>query len=214
MLLDEFKIVEVAAIVLRDAQGRVLSVRKGSSPRFQMPGGKLEAHETPLEAALREVREEVGLDLKNAAIRPLGDFSAPASNEPGFTVVSHVFIAEGVFSPQQVRPHAEIAEVDWFDPSAPTTRPQAPLQAKIFCCSSPAVNPRSIHSVVIHNCQADALITAGEALSTAGGFCVKRAVDLVDNLKTAFCQEFSPPGDIYVDNSQACKSTDLSTTVE
>lgn len=47
MLLDEFKIVEVAAIVLRDAQGRVLSVRKGSSPRFQMPGGKLEAHETP-----------------------------------------------------------------------------------------------------------------------------------------------------------------------
>lgn len=132
MLLDEFKIVEVAAIVLRDAQGRVLSVRKGSSPRFQMPGGKLEAHETPLEAALREVREEVGLDLKNAAIRPLGDFSAPASNEPGFTVVSHVFIAEGIFSPQQVRPHAEIAEVDWFDPSAPTTRPQAPLQAKIF----------------------------------------------------------------------------------
>jgi len=132
MLLEEFKIVEVAAIVLRDAQGRVLSVRKGSSPRFQMPGGKLEAHETPLEAALREVREEVGLDLKNAAIRPLGDFSAPASNEPGFTVVSHVFIAEGVFSSQQVRPHAEIAEVDWFDPSAPTTRPQAPLQAKIF----------------------------------------------------------------------------------
>ena len=132
MLLDEFKIVEVAAIVLRDAQGRVLSVRKGSSPRFQMPGGKLEAHESPLEAALREVREEVGLDLKNAAIRPLGDFSAPASNEPGFTVVSHVFIAEGVFSPQQLRPHAEIAEVDWFDPSALTTRPQAPLQAKIF----------------------------------------------------------------------------------
>jgi len=39
MLLDEFKIVEVAAIVLRDAQGRVLSVRKGSSPRFHMPGG-------------------------------------------------------------------------------------------------------------------------------------------------------------------------------
>lgn len=132
MLLEEFKIVEVAAIVLRDAQGRVLSVRKGSSPRFQMPGGKLEAHESPLEAALREVREEVGLDLKNAAIRPLGDFSAPASNEPGFTVVSHVFIADEVFNPQQVRPHAEIAEVDWFDPAAPTTRPQAPLQAKIF----------------------------------------------------------------------------------
>ena len=70
MLLDEFKIVEVAAIVLRDAQGRVLSVRKGSSPRFQMPGGKLEAHESPLEAALREVREEVGLDLKTRLYGP------------------------------------------------------------------------------------------------------------------------------------------------
>ena len=47
-------------------------------------------------------------------------------------MVSHVFIADGIFNPQQVRPHAEIAEVDWFDPAAPTTRPQAPLQAKIF----------------------------------------------------------------------------------
>ena len=64
MLLDEFKIVEVAALCCVMPRGRVLSVRKGSSPRFQMPGGKLEAHESPLEAALREVREEVGLDLK------------------------------------------------------------------------------------------------------------------------------------------------------
>lgn len=37
MLLEEFKIVEVAAIVLRDAQGRVLSVRKGPPPGFRCP---------------------------------------------------------------------------------------------------------------------------------------------------------------------------------
>lgn len=37
---------------------------------WNAPGGKIDAHESPMEAAIREVREEVGLDVKE--LRPGG----------------------------------------------------------------------------------------------------------------------------------------------
>ena len=40
-------------------------------------GGKLEPDESPLEAAVREVREESGLDLPPAAFRALGSVTFP-----------------------------------------------------------------------------------------------------------------------------------------
>ena len=38
--------IEVAAVVFRNSFGHVLTVRKESSTKFQLPGGKLEAGET------------------------------------------------------------------------------------------------------------------------------------------------------------------------
>jgi 8-oxo-dGTP diphosphatase len=40
-------------------------------------GGKLEADESPLEAAMRELREEAGLDLPAEAFHPLGTLTFP-----------------------------------------------------------------------------------------------------------------------------------------
>ncbi|MDH6580322.1 NUDIX hydrolase [Kitasatospora sp. MAP5-34] len=60
-----------AAIVVRG--GRVLMVRRRASEgelSWQFPGGKIEVGETPAQAAVRETREEVGLDV--AALRLLG----------------------------------------------------------------------------------------------------------------------------------------------
>ena len=79
--------IEVAAVVIRNPQGHVLTVRKKSSTKYQLPGGKPEAGEALVDAALREVAEEVGLTLDAESLNKLGTFDAPAANEPGEVVV-------------------------------------------------------------------------------------------------------------------------------
>lgn len=116
--MSESKIIRVAALVLSDSEGRVLTVRKQGTSRFMQPGGKPEPGENPAETALREVREEVGLQLQPEQLIPMGEFSAPAANEPDHTVVCHNFrvtfdaVADDLLG--QLRPAAEIAEIRWI----------------------------------------------------------------------------------------------------
>ena len=107
---DQRATIVVAAVVLRDEAGRMLSVRKRGTTSFLLPGGKLEPGETPAQAALREVAEEVGVVLDGERLALLGEFEAPAANEPGHVVRSTVFT-----HPARVVPTlaAEIEELRW-----------------------------------------------------------------------------------------------------
>jgi 8-oxo-dGTP pyrophosphatase MutT (NUDIX family) len=109
----------VAAVVLRDADGRVLVVRKRGTSRFMLPGGKIEPGEAPAEAAIRELREEVGAELAPELLVLLGDWIAPAANEPGELVHGHVFEHPWVAG---LSARAEIAEVEWLHPDAMSMR--------------------------------------------------------------------------------------------
>ena len=100
----------VSAVVLRDGAGRVLTVRKSGTTALMLPGGKLEPGESAAAAAVREAREEVGADLDERLLRPLGVFEAAAANEPGRTVSATVF----EHPPVPVgAPAREIAEATW-----------------------------------------------------------------------------------------------------
>lgn len=55
---------ESAQVVLINEEGLILGVsRKDNHKDFGLPGGKLEGNETPEEAAIRETKEETGLDI-------------------------------------------------------------------------------------------------------------------------------------------------------
>jgi 8-oxo-dGTP diphosphatase len=53
-----------AGALLRDDQGRVLLVEPTYKPYFEIPGGVVEADESPLAAVVRELREELGLQVQ------------------------------------------------------------------------------------------------------------------------------------------------------
>ena len=100
-------VIVVAAVALVRGD-EVLTVRKRGTSRFMLVGGKLEPGETALEAALRETREEVGIDLETA--QPLGEYWSDAANEPGHRLHSTVFLARTTAEPVAT---GEIAEVRW-----------------------------------------------------------------------------------------------------
>ena len=54
-----------SAVVITDPRGDVLLMRRAYPPfDWVLPGGGAEAHESPSETALREVREELGLQVE------------------------------------------------------------------------------------------------------------------------------------------------------
>lgn len=107
------RVISVSAVVLTGPDGSVITVRKAGTDRFMLPGGKWEMGESPLLCAIREVHEELGVELAPDALTSLGRFTTATANEPGFELVSEVFAASVVV---EARPRSEIAEMRWVTP--------------------------------------------------------------------------------------------------
>ncbi|GAB19298.1 hypothetical protein GOEFS_080_00100 [Gordonia effusa NBRC 100432] len=107
--------IRVSAVVLRDAAGAILTVRKRGTDRFMFPGGKPEPGETAIEAAIRECGEELRLQLDARELNLLGVFRSPAANEPGIDVEATVFVCASIVDSEHdaITPAAEIAELRW-----------------------------------------------------------------------------------------------------
>lgn len=69
------KIVLVAAVALVDADGRVLISKRPLAKQlgglWEFPGGKVEQGERPETALIRELKEELAIDVAEACLAPL-----------------------------------------------------------------------------------------------------------------------------------------------
>lgn len=77
-------LVVVVACALVDADGRVLIAKrpaqKDMAGLWEFPGGKVVDEEPPEEALIRELREELGINVTQACLAPLTFASHPYEN--------------------------------------------------------------------------------------------------------------------------------------
>jgi 8-oxo-dGTP diphosphatase len=72
------RVVPCVGAVVHDAAGRLLLIRRGHDPHrglWSLPGGRIEAGESPEQAVVRDVREETGLGVVPG--RPVGRVTIP-----------------------------------------------------------------------------------------------------------------------------------------
>ncbi len=85
---------DTATLVFVQEPGRVLLIRKKrglGAGKINGPGGRLEPDETPLEAAIREVREE--LCVVPTGVEKRGELAFQFTD--GYALFCHVFSADG-----------------------------------------------------------------------------------------------------------------------
>ena len=126
--------IRVCAVVLFNDDGRVALVRKRNTEAFMFPGGKPEPNEDGVTTAVREVHEELGVELAAQQLKHLGSFTTQAANEADTQLFSRVYTAL-LPSSETVTAQAEIVELLWVVPGAVTLSPGtrlAPLASMIL----------------------------------------------------------------------------------
>ena len=113
------------ACFLNDKQ-ELLVVRKKNTAVWMLPGGKLDVNETPTEALIRELQEELQIEIDASTLRFIGSFDAIAANEADTFVNAQAFLARLPTGKTPIH-GAEIAEMKWLPLSMSTQSDIAPL---------------------------------------------------------------------------------------
>ena len=99
------KLVLVAACALIDVDGRVLLAQrppgKAMAGLWEFPGGKVESGERPEDSLIRELKEELGIIVREACLAPL-TFASHAY--PEFHLLMPLFVCrrwDGMVTPRE-----------------------------------------------------------------------------------------------------------------
>ena len=114
-------LVLAAGGIVRDGAGRVLLIRRGDNGRWALPGGMMEPGESIAGCAIREVREETGLEVE--PLRLVGIYSDPARGHVILANRDELYVVVAAFECRVLggTPRAdgdESLEVAYFDPDA------------------------------------------------------------------------------------------------
>lgn len=126
------KILLVSAVALIDADGRVLLAQrppgKSLAGLWEFPGGKVDPGETPEQALIRELREELAIDTWASCLAPL---TFASHNYPDFHLLMPLFACrrwQGIPTPQEGQTLAWVRPKDMRDyPMPPADLPLIPI---------------------------------------------------------------------------------------
>lgn len=101
---------KVAFLYLQD--GKILSTRSKGKDKYYIPGGKREAGESDIETLVREVKEELSVDIIESSAKLYGVFEAQAHGKAeGVIVKMTCYTAEYT---GELKADSEIAEIVWL----------------------------------------------------------------------------------------------------
>jgi len=104
--------------VIRNPAGEILLMKRGPKAKNEtgtwiIPGGAVEFGETMAEAAVREIKEELGVDIKVLRQYGCADHIMPKENQHWVSTIFECEIVAGV--PQILEPE-KCSEIGWFAP--------------------------------------------------------------------------------------------------
>ena len=119
----------MVALALRDEKGRVLLQQRLSGKHhgglWEFPGGKVEAAEKPTLALVREIAEELALELDPGQLEPA--FFAEEAGDPAVVLILYTS-RQPVPAPQGLEGQAW----GWFTLEEPAGLPLAPMDRKLL----------------------------------------------------------------------------------
>ena len=123
-MTDSLPTVLVVAAALSDADGRVLIAQrpegKALAGLWEFPGGKIEPGERPEQALIRELHEELGIDVNAACLAP---FVFTSHAYDSFHLLMPLYLLRRWSGTVQRREHAALK---WVKPSQLSDYPMPP----------------------------------------------------------------------------------------
>lgn len=124
--MGELKVIDVTCALIVDNQNRVLAAQRSSTMslplKWELPGGKIEPNETPEECLVREINEELDIEIEI-----LKKLQSNAHTYPNIIVNLIPFISKHVGGVISLKEHAnyqwldgnELFDLDWADADVP-----------------------------------------------------------------------------------------------
>lgn len=106
-------------VIIVNQNGDVLfgKRRGGLAPYYSIPGGRLEAGETFEECAIREIKEETGMDIEDPKVIAVTNNLKTFKNE-GVHYISVVLLAKSFSGEAKVMEKEKCEEWIWADPKS------------------------------------------------------------------------------------------------
>lgn len=128
--MSDHKILLVVACALIDVDRRVLIAQrpegKSLAGLWEFPGGKLEAGESPEQALIRELEEELGIETKTACLAPVTFASHSYDN---FHLMMPLYACRKWQGTPQAREHTALK---WVRPQALRDYPMPPADEPLI----------------------------------------------------------------------------------
>jgi 8-oxo-dGTP diphosphatase len=130
MAREKYRLVLVAACALIDTDGRVLiAQRPADKPMaglWEFPGGKIEENERPEDALIRELKEELAIDVQEVCLAP---FTFASHRYEDFALLMPLYVCRRWSGTPLAREHRALK---WVRPIDLTRYPMPPADLPLI----------------------------------------------------------------------------------